>query len=365
MPRPARPRPPDPFAAPTVENKAFVVLVAAVSVAFLAILLPFFGAILWGTILAIVFAPMNRRLLQTLHRRRNLAALATLLIVVVIVILPLIFVGALLAGEAADLVSRLRSGEWNVAASLQQVIDALPSWIRSLLERFELTNVAVMQARLSRVLMQGSQVLAIGALSLGQSTFDFVVSAFVMLYLLFFLLRDGDELTRRIRAAVPLRPEQQHAVLEKFTLVIRATVKGSIVIAIVQGALGGFIFWLLGVHAPLLWGVVMAIASLLPAVGPALVWLPVAIYFLASGPVWQGVVLIAYGVLVIGLVDNVLRPRLVGKDTQMPDYVVLIATLGGIAMLGVNGFVIGPVIAALFIAAWDIVAESRRAPAAA
>jgi predicted PurR-regulated permease PerM len=131
-------------------------------------------------------------------------------------------------------------------------------------------------------------------------------------------------------------------------------IKGNILVAALQGALGGIIFWLLGIHAPVLWGVVMALLSLLPAVGAALVWLPVAIYFLATGSVWQGVLLIGYGALVISLVDNFLRPFLVGKDTKMPDYLVLISTLGGIAAFGLNGFVIGPVIAAMFIAVWDL-----------
>jgi predicted PurR-regulated permease PerM len=156
-----------------------------------------------------------------------------------------------------------------------------------------------------------------------------------------------------------LRPEQERDLFNKFTTVIRATVKGNIVVAVVQGALGGLIFWFLGVHAPVLWAVLMAFLSLLPAVGAGLVWLPVAIYFLVTGATWEGVVLIAYGVLVIGLVDNVLRPILVGKDTKMPDYVVLISTLGGMAIFGLNGFVIGPVIAAMFMATWDIFAASR------
>ena len=131
-------------------------------------------------------------------------------------------------------------------------------------------------------------------------------------------------------------------------------------VAVVQGALGGVLFWLLGIRGALLWAVVMAVFSLLPAFGTAIVWVPVAIYFLVTGAVGQGLLVIGYGVLVIGLVDNVLRPVLVGKDTKMPDYVVLVATLGGLSVFGVNGFVIGPIIAALFLAAWSIVAASRR-----
>jgi predicted PurR-regulated permease PerM len=207
--------------------------------------------------------------------------------------------------------------------------------------------------------MQGGQFVATKALNIGQNTFDLIVNLSIVLYLLFFLVRDGDDLARRIKTAVPLHADQQHELFTRFTTVIRATVKGNVVVAIVQGALGGMIFWFLGVHAPVLWAVLMALLSLLPAVGSALVWLPVAIYFLVTGAIWEGIVLIAFGVLVIGLVDNVLRPILVGKDTKMPDYVVLISTLGGMAIFGLNGFVIGPVIAAMFMAVWDIFAASR------
>jgi predicted PurR-regulated permease PerM len=118
-------------------------------------------------------------------------------------------------------------------------------------------------------------------------------------------------------------------------------------------------FWLLGIHAALLWGALMALLSLLPAVGSALIWLPVAIYLLLTGAIWQGVVLIVYGALVIGLIDNFLRPVLVGRDTQMPDYVVLIATLGGIVIFGINGFILGPLIAAMFITLWNIYSKPR------
>jgi predicted PurR-regulated permease PerM len=171
---------------------------------------------------------------------------------------------------------------------------------------------------------------------------------------LFFFLRDGSQLAQRLKDAIPLRAEQKRALFAKFTIVIRAMFKGTILVAALQGMLGGIIFWFLGIPAAVLWGVVMAFLSLLPAVGSALIWLPVALYLLATGAVWQGLTLIAYGALVIGLVDNLLRPFLIGVDTKLPDYIVLISTLGGIAIFGLNGFVIGPVIAAMFIATWDI-----------
>jgi predicted PurR-regulated permease PerM len=282
-----------------------------------------------------------------------------LMIIVMIVILPVTLITALLLQEGFSIYEKIQSGELNIGQYSKQIFDTLPAWVTDLLDRFDLTNLGLMQERLSSSLMKTSQFLAAQALNIGQNTFDFIVDLFIVLYLLFFLLRDGDGLTRRIRDAIPLYPEQQRALFNKFTAVIRATIKGTVVVALVQGALGGMIFWALGVHAPALWAALMAVLSLLPAVGSALVWLPVSIYFLATGAIWQGIVLIAFGVLVIGLVDNVLRPVLVGKETKIPDYVVLVATLGGIAIFGVNGFVIGPVIAAMFMAAWDIFSASR------
>jgi len=342
-----------------LEDRAFLLLIVAVSLAFALILWPFSGAVLWGTVLAIVFAPVHRWLSRCMRQRLTLAALATVTIIVVMVILPVTLIAALLLNEASSVYGRMQSGELNFGRYLQQVFDALPAWAANLLDRFGLTSLGAVKDRLSAGLLKGSQFLAAQAINIGQNTLEFVVSLFVMLYLLFFLLRDGDDLSRRIKAAIPLRPEQQRALFDKFAIVVRATAKSTVVVALLQGALGGLIFWFLGIHAPLLWAALMAALSLLPAVGAGLVWLPVAIYFLATGAVWQGVVLIAYGVLVIGLVDNLLRPMLVGKDTKIPDYVVLISTLGGIAVFGLNGFVIGPLIAAMFMAVWDIFSASK------
>ncbi len=343
----------------TLHDKAFVVLLVAVTAAFGWILWPFFGAIFWAAVLAVLFAPVNRRIERRLGKRPSLAALATLAIILVMVILPSALVTATLLKEAYGVYERFQSGEIDFGRYFKQVLDVLPAWVTGLLDTLGLTSLGAVQEKLSQGMAKGIQVVAGQALNVGQNTLDFVVSFFIMLYLLFFLLRDGAGLSRRVRRAIPLPEALQRDLFGKFATVVRATMKGTIVVALVQGALGGLIFWILGVQAPVLWAVVMAFLSLLPAVGTALVWAPVALYLLVSGSVWQGVVLIAYGVLVIGLVDNVLRPILVGKDTRMPDYVVLIATLGGMAIFGLNGFVIGPVVAALFIASWDVVAASR------
>ena len=342
-------------------DKPFLVLVVGVSIAFAWIVWPFFGAVLWATVLAILFSPVYRRLLGPMRQRRTLAALTTVMIILVMVILPSALIGAMLLHEALGVYDRVQSGELSFARHFQQVLGAQPDWVTNLLQRLGLDSVGAVQERLSSGFMKGLQLFASQALNVGQNALEFFVGLFIMLYLLFFLLRDGSELSQQIRSAMPLPDELQQTLFGKFTNVIRATIKGSVVVAIVQGALGGLIFWFLGIKAAVLWAVVMAFLSLLPAVGTAIVWFPVAVYLLATGATWDGIILIAYGVLVIGLVDNILRPILVGKDTQMPDYVVLISTLGGIAVFGLNGFVIGPIIAAMFIAVWSVVAASRPA----
>ncbi len=329
-----------------------LVLLIAVSLALVWILLPFYGTIMWAVIIAMIFAPLHDRLLLRLKQRRSVAALLTLLIVILVVILPFILVASALAREAALLYAQLESGALKPALYFRGVFDALPTWITSLLDRFGLIDFDSLQTQLSAALAQGSKFFATQALSIGQVTFEFTVKLFITVYLAFFLIRDGEDIARSLKNAIPLSAIPKQALTEKFSTVVRATIKGGLLIAAIQGALGGIAFWFLGVKGALLWAVLMAFLSLLPAIGAALVWLPVAIYFLLTGAIWQSIALFAYGVLVIGLADNLLRPMLVGRDTRMPDYFVMITTLGGIAVFGVNGFILGPIIAAMFIAVW-------------
>ena len=347
--------------APALEDKAFILLVLAVSLAFGLTIWPFFGAILWGTALAILFAPLHRRLLHRL-RRGNLAALITLLLIVIIVVIPVTLVIGLLAQEASGLYTRIQSGELDPGRYVQQVLDVLPAWATQLVDRIWPSDLGVPE-RLSGILTGAAQFIAARALSLGQQTLALVLGIFVMLYLLYFLLRDGDALAQRIEEAVPLRPELREGLMARFSTVIRATIKGTLVVALVQGVLGGLALLVLGVRAPALWGALMALLALLPAVGPPLVWVPIAIWFLATGSLGKGIGLAIYGIVVIGLVDNLLRPILVGRDTRIPDYVVLVSTLGGLAVFGLNGFIVGPVIAALFITVWEMFRITRTAPA--
>ncbi|MDH1335302.1 AI-2E family transporter [Comamonas thiooxydans] len=342
-----------------LHKRAFILLLIAVTAGFGLVLEEYAVAIFWGVVFAIVFAPLHRKLLMRMPNKPTLAALATLLISLVMVILPLSLIGLSLIKETAAIYDRISSGNLSAGSYVEQVFNALPSWLTPWMEKLHLGTLEEIQTKLSNIALQASKLAATKAVGLGQNTLGFVVGFGVMLYLIFFLLRDGKELVARIWAATPLAPEHKRELAIKFITVIRATVKGNLAVAAAQGALGGLIFWILGIQGAVLWAVVMAFLSLLPAVGAGLVWGPVAIYFLATGAVTKGLILAAYGVLVIGLVDNVLRPLLVGKDTKMPDYVVLISTLGGMALFGLSGFVLGPAIAALFMAAWELFATMQ------
>jgi predicted PurR-regulated permease PerM len=344
-----------------LQHKFFLFLLIAVTLGFGWIMLPFYAAIFWALVLAILCAPLQRRLLKILPRHRNLAVLASLLLVLVAVLLPLLLIGASLLQEGTIFYAKMRSGQIDFGIYFQQIMAALPSWMLKLLSRFGVDDMTTLKSTLSTAASHASQLIASKLLNLGQITAQFMISLGIMLYLLFFFLRDGVALAAKITRALPLENTDKRQLFAKFATVIRATIKGNLSVAATQGALGGLMFWILGIQGALLWAVLMAVMSLLPAIGAGLIWGPVALYYLATGALWQGISMILFGVFVIGLTDNILRPILVGKDTQMPDYVVLLSTLGGLAVFGLSGFVIGPVIAAMFIASWEIFANDAEA----
>jgi predicted PurR-regulated permease PerM len=343
----------------TLKNRSLTILLALVSIAFVWILLPFYGAVFWAVILGILFAPMQRQLQLKFGWQRNLTSLLTLSICLVIAILPVIVLSFFLVQEGTAVYKSIESGELDIAGYVSQFKHSLPSYFQHLLDRFGMGELNGLREKIIKSAMTGNEFVATQAFSFGQGTFEFIVSFFIMLYLLFFFLRDGADLARKVRTAVPLEEHQKRRLQLKFNRVVRATVKGNLVVAITQGALGGAIFWFLDIPSALIWAVLMAFLSLLPAVGAGIIWAPVAAFFLFTGAIWQGVTLALFGVFVIGLVDNVLRPILVGKDTKMPDYMILISTLGGMAIFGLNGFVIGPLIAALFLSSWAIFLETK------
>ena len=350
----------DPLNSPSLQSKALLGLVLLVTLLFGVILWPMGAAISWAVFMAIVFSSLQERSVRVLNGKRGWAALGTLLIIVVSVLLPMALLSVAVTQEATAFYQRFKSGDIQLAQYFQTMVNALPEWARGWLVRIGVEDLPALQRKIADSLGNSSEVLTQRAFLIGQGTLDFVISFFVMLYLLFFLLRDGKKLAASAANAMPLAPDHTRRIFDQFATVVRATVKGNVVMALVQGALGWLALWFLDINGALLWGAVMAVLSLVPAVGAALVWAPVAIYLLAIGSVWSGIGLITWGLVVIGLVDNVLRPILVGKTTRLPDWLVLISTLGGLAVFGLNGFVIGPVIAAVFISAWEIFSEARR-----
>lgn len=338
-----------------------VTLVAAATLAFLWLIAPFSGAILWAVIAAVLFEPLNARVLRAMPRHRGAAAFVTLVVIVMVGVVPAMLLAAALLREATGLYAHIRSGDIDLGRLFMAAQGHLPGWTRRWLADIGLSDVDGLRVTVGQALANGFRAVAGHVLNIGQGTFGFFLALGVMLYLTFFLLRDGHVLAARIERAIPLTLDQRAVLIAQFVTVIRATIKGSLIVAILQGVTGGLVFWAIAIPGALLWGVVMGVFSLLPAIGTGIIWIPVTLFLLAAGAIWQAVVLGACGFFIISSVDNIVRPILVGRDARMPDYVVLIATLGGFELIGFNGFVVGPVIAALFIAVWEILGKTQSA----
>jgi predicted PurR-regulated permease PerM len=340
---------------PNLESRVFVALVLATTLFFLWMVRSFLMPVFWAAVFAILFRPLFLWLKHRLGGRRTIAALAATLAVVFAVLIPSALLVAAVAQQALWLYGRVASGEVNLQAPVDFVERHLPAATRFLAEY----GIGAEQVRLSleNAAIFATQYVATQALALGQNVLIATILFLLMLYLLFFFFRDGDRILRGIIRAMPMGDLREERLMRKFAQVSRATVKGTLVVAVVQGALGGVLFSLVGIQAAIFWGVMMGILSLLPAVGPALVWLPAAVILLATGALWQGLAVIVCGILIVSMVDNLLRPILVGRETHMPDYLVLVATLGGLTMFGLAGFVAGPIVAALFLVMWDMFAE--------
>jgi predicted PurR-regulated permease PerM len=341
------------------ERVGFYVLLVLVTLAFIAVILPFYSGIFWALVFSIIFFPLHVRIERLLKGRSNMAAALSVTTCLFLVIVPGLVILTSLVQQGNQLYQRFSSGEIDIRQLLTQVQQALPNFVQEGLRSVEFNGFHELQEQISGALMQGGSFFAGRALSFGQNTVHFFIAFGLMLYLLFFLFRDGRSLARIVGRAIPLSEAHTRRFMAKFTSVVRATVRGNVIIAIIQGAIGGIAFWALGLQPALLWGVVMSFLSLLPAVGAALIWGPAAIYLALTGLWFKAAILVLVGAVGIGLVDNLLRPSLVGKEVKLPDYLVLISTIGGISLIGINGFVLGPLVAALFVSAWGLFTEER------
>lgn len=342
-----------------INNFFFIVLLLLVSLAFFSLIQPYYSAIIWSVILTLIFYPLRVKLSGWLRGRDSIASLLTVLLICVLVFIPLMVIVSSLVVEINALYQRLQNNATDLPQLFTDSIGYLPGWAQSYLRDNDFDTVTSIREKLSGVALSAGRYLAGSALVIGKNTLSLTINFCLMVYLLFFLLKDGSQLVHKIFHAIPLTDKIKRRLFQKFSGVSRATVKGTLVVAIVQGALGGFGFWFAGINGSLLWGSIMAFMSLIPAVGTALIWVPAVIYLFSSGEIITAVMLTAYFVVVVGLADNILRPLLVGKDTRMPDYLILLTTLGGLQFFGINGFILGPMIAGLFISSWNLLAEQR------
>ena len=332
-------------------------LVVAITAAFLFVIRGFLMTIFVAAIFSGLAHPLYARLHIAFGGRRALASATTLLVAVLLVVGPLVFVISIVTTEAVrmtDDVTPWATQIFNEPTRINVYLDRIPGIQRIAPYRETLIMKASEAAgSLGKVVVSSLTSTTRGTLAL---IFDF----FIMLYAMFFFLPNGRRYLDSMLQYLPLRESEQNQMLERFVSVTRATIKGTLLIGIVQGTLGGVMFAILGISGAVLWGLLMIVLSLLPVIGGALVWVPIAIVLVVQGAWIKALILVGICSLVIGSIDNVLRPRVVGHDTEMSDLLVLFSTLGGIAAFGAIGFIVGPIIAALFVTIWEIFGRAYR-----
>ncbi len=309
---------------------------------------PFAIVILWSVVLALMFAPLHRKLLVRTGRP-NLSAAVTLFVAVVCVLLPLGVLSIAVAAEVGDLVDQAPE-RWNAWAGDRVLQKDLARWREDLEQRFPFV-ARIDSARIKESLTQLGESMVKHSVGVVGAALQAVVGFVIIVFSLFFLLRDADKFERVLRSLLPLSPRQSDLLIGRTVEVIHASVLGVVAIAALQGALGGILFATLGLPSPILWGVVMAFFAMIPMVGAGIVWLPAALFLLVTGHVTKGIVLLAVGMLVISTIDNFLRPRLVGGRTGLHELVVFFSVLGGLKLIGTVGLFVGP---AIFAISWSL-----------
>jgi predicted PurR-regulated permease PerM len=326
-------------------------LVFFISALFLVMIKSFLMAILLAGIFSALVYPLYQRVKKWLKGRKTAASGITILIIILIVLLPLSGLLGIVTNQAIKVGQT--ATPW-VQKQLSSPI-AISQWLEGLpfYEQLEPYRETI-YIKAGELVGAASQFFVNGLQAATMGTMNFIFMVAILLYTMFFFLMDGDKLLDKILFYMPLNDKDERRLLDRFTSVARATIKGTAVIGIVQGAASGIAFALVGIQSSVFWGAVMAVLSIIPAVGTALIWIPAALWLFAQGAWFKAGALIVFCGMIVGSVDNLLRPRLVGKDTEMHDLLILFSTLGGIAMFGIIGIIIGPIIAALFVTIWDI-----------
>ena len=332
--------------------KTFLLILAiGISLVFFFMVRRFLVAVLMAAIFSGMSQPVFRRLVKLFRGNRKLASVSTILLVLLLIILPLAGFLTIVASQAVSVTSSVRP--W-VEQQIQE-----PDQIDRLLERIPfLGQLAPYTDQIAMKIGEWAgnvgNFLISNVAQFTAGTVAFFLHMFIMLYAMFFFLLDGRAMLDKILYYVPLAPKEEEQMVARFVSVTRATIKGSLIIGIVQGALAGLGLYFAGIGGAAFWGTVMAVLSIIPGVGTALVWVPAAIYLFATGHTTAAILLSVWCIAIVGTVDNVLRPWLVGRDTKMSDLLILLSTLGGLLMFGALGIVIGPIVAALFVTVWEL-----------
>ncbi len=336
---------------------ALLLLVAGISAIFLKMIASFLVAVLLAAIFAGMSYPFFRRLRAVFNGRENLASVVTILLLFLGVVVPLVGFMALVVSESVAL-------SQSVSAWLQSGPDRMQQF-RILAERIPFAERLIPEsedliAKIGELAGRAGPLLAGKAAGFASGTLNFLLQLFVCLYAMFFFLVDGPSILRTILYYIPLGANAEMQLLERFVSVTRATLKGSLLIGALQGTLAGLAFWVSGVPAPAFWGTVMVVLSIIPAIGAALIWVPAVIFLFATGNSTPAIGLLLWCAIVVSTIDNFLRPRLIGRDARMSDLLILLSTLGGIGVFGALGFIVGPIVAALFVTVWHIYGEAFR-----
>jgi predicted PurR-regulated permease PerM len=339
-------------------TKIFVILLAiGISIMFFQMIRPFLSALLLAAIFSGMAFPVYRWFLKRFKERRAAASLATIAVVILVAIIPLSAFLGIVAAQAVEVTQSV--APW-VEEQLRQpneldlLMQRLPFYQQ--LEPYQDQIIAKVGEFASRI----GNFLVNSVAAATRGTAWFMLSLFVVLYSMFFFLSGGRELLRKILYYMPLDSKRENLMVGKFVSVARATIKGTFVIGIVQGTLAGLGFYVAGIGSAAFWGTVMAVLSIIPGVGTAFIWVPGVVYLAVTGRFVAAGLLAVWCAVVVGTVDNILRPILVGRDTKLPDLLVLLSTLGGLILFGAVGFIIGPIVAALFVTVWEIYGEAFR-----
>ncbi|MDP5103097.1 MAG: AI-2E family transporter [Erythrobacter sp.] len=342
-----------------LQHASFLIILAVVSLLMAVIILPFAQPLLWAGLSAIMFQPLYRYILKHMRGRRNPAAGVTLLIIFFVLMVPALWLATMVVQEAFTLLTTLQQQPLDLAVLFDQVYGMLPKVAQQAVDRGGWGDVTTVQARLQELLTESAGMIASQAVSIGGGALNFFLAFGVALYVMYFLIRDGERIGRTVLCAVPVERSIAERLAQRFLGIVRATIKGTGVVALVQGALGAITLTIAGVPSSLLFGVIMTIFALVPVIGSGAVWVPAGLYLLLIGDYWQGLFVLLTGFFIISSADNVLRPILVGRDTGIPDWIILVTTLGGISLVGFSGIVLGPLVAGLFLASWSILREQR------